>query len=402
MTDSIKIEMISTGDEVLYGQIVDTNAAWLSDFLFQHGFTITSRLTVGDKLEQLVEVLTSRTRQNDIIIFNGGLGPTSDDLTAQAAALANNESLELHLEWVEEMERYFSQRGKVMPVSNRKQAMIPQSSEVIANPVGTACGFMMTINGCIVFFSPGVPSEFKQMVNEQILPRMQARYPNISAPLCYRLTTMGRSESDLAEQIDRCLVVPQDISVGYRSAMPIIELKLTGSQRQQSEMDRLWQQLKALVHDNLLFEGTIGLAGLVSQLLSEQGLTLAIIEGYSAGLLSYSLLAENAPVKKAEIVTLTSPALLQLAQQSLLNNQVDLVIVLGDLDESNHHFPLYLVSAECRQCFILKYTSRQQARPTLQAILSAVALDLLRRHLQKLPLVGESMWLEVVSASEEK
>ena len=94
--NQIRIEMLSTGDEVLYGQIVDTNAAWLSDFLFEAGINLTSRHTVGDDLLTLVYTLQERSLHNDILIVNGGLGPTSDDLSAQAAAQANNESLVLH------------------------------------------------------------------------------------------------------------------------------------------------------------------------------------------------------------------------------------------------------------------------------------------------------------------
>lgn len=107
-SSKVKIEMLSTGDEVLYGQIVDTNAAWLSDFLFQKGFLINSRFTVGDDLAQLVQAIQERSAFNDILIINGGLGPTSDDLSAQAAALANNELLVMHQEWLIKIESYFA------------------------------------------------------------------------------------------------------------------------------------------------------------------------------------------------------------------------------------------------------------------------------------------------------
>lgn len=142
----IKIEMLSTGDEVLYGQIIDTNAAWLSELLFQEGILMTSRHTVGDDLTQLICTLKQHSLDNDIIIVNGGLGPTSDDLSAQAAALANHESLILHQEWVDKIEQYFSSRGKTMSPSNIKQAMLPQSATLIDNPMGTACGFKMQIS----------------------------------------------------------------------------------------------------------------------------------------------------------------------------------------------------------------------------------------------------------------
>lgn len=249
----IKIEMLSTGDEVLYGQIVDTNAAWLSDFLFAEGITITSRHTVGDDLLTLVETLQERSLHNDILIVNGGLGPTSDDLSAQAAAQANNESLILHEEWLKTLERYFLNRGRVMPATNIKQAMLPQSATLIDNPIGTACGFKMQLNHCLLFFTPGVPSEFKAMVRNSILSEIKANYPITESKLCYRLTTMGRTESDLGQAIETTVKLPDSITVGYRAAMPIIELKLTGPESKKSEMDNIWQKIKAIVADNLLY-----------------------------------------------------------------------------------------------------------------------------------------------------
>lgn len=137
----LNVEMLSTGDEVLHGQIVDTNAAWLADFFFHQGVPLSRRNTVGDNLDSLVAILRERSQHADVLIVNGGLGPTSDDLSALAAATAKGEGLVLHQAWLTEMERYFQQRGRVMAPSNRKQAELPASAEFINNPVGTACGF---------------------------------------------------------------------------------------------------------------------------------------------------------------------------------------------------------------------------------------------------------------------
>lgn len=147
----LNVEMLSTGDEVLHGQIVDTNAAWLADFFFNQGLPLTRRNTVGDNLNDLVSVLRERSEHADILIVNGGLGPTSDDLSALAAATAKGEGLVLHEAWLTEMERYFRDRGRVMAPSNRKQAELPASAEFINNPVGTACGFALKLNRCLMF-----------------------------------------------------------------------------------------------------------------------------------------------------------------------------------------------------------------------------------------------------------
>lgn len=399
----IKIEMLSTGDEVLYGQIVDTNAAWLSDFLFEEGITITSRHTVGDDLLTLVETLQERSLHNDILIVNGGLGPTSDDLSAQAAAQANNESLILHEEWLKTLERYFLNRGRVMPATNIKQAMLPQSATLIDNPIGTACGFKMQLNHCLLFFTPGVPSEFKAMVRNSILPEIKANYPITESKLCYRLTTMGRTESDLGQAIETTVKLPDSITVGYRAAMPIIELKLTGPESKKSEMDNIWQKIKAIVADNLLYEGVVinqgesGLAQVVSKLLNQSKQSIVVIEQQSAGMVSYQLLEANAPVVKSEVVPFMMEEPIDYFSQILQNQRADIALGIVNFQEKNTEFTLIIATIKQVLHFKLKYIGRSQSNKIQQQILTAIALDGLRRYLLNLPIVGPNVWLEQVA-----
>lgn len=399
----IKIEMLSTGDEVLYGQIVDTNAAWLSDFLFEEGITITSRHTVGDDLLTLVETLQERSLHNDILIVNGGLGPTSDDLSAQAAAQANNESLILHEEWLKTLERYFLNRGRVMPATNIKQAMLPQSATLIDNPIGTACGFKMQLNHCLLFFTPGVPSEFKAMVRNSILPEIKANYPITESKLCYRLTTMGRTESDLGQAIETTVKLPDSITVGYRAAMPIIELKLTGPGSKKSEMDNIWQKIKAIVADNLLYEGVVinqgesGLAQVVLKLLNQSKQTIVVIEQQSAGMVSYQLLEANAPIVKSEVVPFMMEEPIDYFSQILQNQRVDIALGIVNFQEKNTEFTLIIATIKQVLHFKLKYIGRSQSSKIQQQILTAIALDGLRRYLLNLPIVGPNVWLEQIA-----
>lgn len=400
--DRIKIEMISTGDEVLYGQIIDTNAAWLSNFLFQEGIIITSRHTVGDNLSTLIETLQERSLQNDILIINGGLGPTSDDLSAQAAALANNESLVLQEEWLKSLERYFLNRGRVMPDSNIKQAMLPQSATLIDNPIGTACGFKMKLNNCLLFFTPGVPSEFKQMIQNEILPEIKFNYPLTESQLCYRLTTMGRTESDLAQEIDATLEIPENITIGYRAAMPIIELKLTGPESQKNEMDKLWHQIKFIVNANLLYEGVLnesgqsGLAHVVSKLLHDTNQSIVIIEQQSAGMISYQLFEADAPIIKSEIVPLLLDEPSSYFTKLLKSQGANIAIGIINFQEKNSQFTLIIATLKQVLHFNLKYTGRSQSKRTQQQVLSAIALDGLRRYLLNMPIIGANVWLEVM------
>ncbi|MCL8281938.1 CinA family nicotinamide mononucleotide deamidase-related protein, partial [Pseudomonas aeruginosa] len=187
----LNVEMLSTGDEVLHGQIVDTNAAWLADFFFNQGLPLTRRNTVGDNLDALVAILRERSEQADVLIVNGGLGPTSDDLSALAAATAKGEGLILHPEWLETMTRFFAERGRPMAKSTRKQAKSPASAEIINTPVGTACGFAIHLTRCLIFFPPGAPFKLKVMVEQKFSPRRPQRFPLRDPPVCLRLTTFG-------------------------------------------------------------------------------------------------------------------------------------------------------------------------------------------------------------------
>lgn len=396
MINQVKIEMLSTGDEVLYGQITDTNASWLSDFLFQQGFLMSSRFTVGDDLNQLIDALQQRTKFNDVLIVNGGLGPTSDDLSAEAAAKANHEELVLCSQWLTEMETFFSSRGRTMPPANIKQAMLPKSATMIDNPVGTACGFKMELNGCLVFFTPGVPSEFKEMVKAQILPAIQHQFPSINKPICYRLTTMGRTESDLATEIDSKLTVPAGISVGYRSAMPIIELKLTGDQVHQVEMDQLWDKLKGLVADNTLYEGENKLANVVSQLLHDSQQSIVVFEQHTAGLMAYQLHDADAPISKSAVIA-DSNEIERAIKQTRNEDPNVLILALYDFDRDEGTFKLVLSTPTQDFCYQLKYTSRRYSKAGEQAIFSAIGHDTVRRYLSEKSPLGPNVWLTVIS-----
>ena len=168
----MRIALISTGEELLTGDIVDTNSAWLAERLRESGFKLCWHVTVGDDLEQLIDAFELASARSEVCIVNGGLGPTTDDLSAQAAAKWLGEGLKELPEWVEKLQAYYAKVNRVMPVSNLKQAQIPQSAIMVDNPVGTACGFKLEHQGCCVYFTPGVPFEFKHMVNEQIIPAL--------------------------------------------------------------------------------------------------------------------------------------------------------------------------------------------------------------------------------------
>ncbi|MBJ7221743.1 MULTISPECIES: nicotinamide mononucleotide deamidase-related protein YfaY [unclassified Brenneria] len=393
----LRVEMLCTGDEVLHGQIIDTNAAWLADYLFQQGLPMTSRMTVGDDLDALVAAITQRSRIADILIVNGGLGPTSDDLSALAAATAAGEGLVEHADWLARMEVFFAERGRVMAPSNRKQAQIPASAEMVDNPVGTACGFALRLNQCLMFFTPGVPSEFKVMVDQQIMPRLRERFTIAPPPLCLRLTTFGRSESDLASQLDG-LALPPGVVLGYRSAMPIIELKLTGPAAQRAAMERLWEQVRAVAGENALFEGTEGLPAQLARRLVERHLQLAVSEHFTAGLLNWQLQSANVPLAGGELpAKADSQDLARLAddtRQLAERHQSALALSVGERQNDRLAIALHTPQGTFAQA--IQFNVQRYSLKTHQEVVAMLAMNMLRRWLNGWPVYGGHGWITVL------
>ena len=394
----INVEMLSTGDEVLHGQIVDTNAAWLADFFFNQGLPLTRRNTVGDDLDSLVTVLRERSEQADVLIVNGGLGPTSDELSALAAATAKGEGLILHEEWLETMTRFFAERGRPMAASNRKQAEIPASAEMINNPVGTACGFAVQLNRCLMFFTPGVPSEFKIMVEQEILPRLRERFPLSAPPLCLRLTTFGRSESDLAQSLDP-LALPPGVVMGYRSSMPIIELKLTGPAEQREAMLAIWPEVKKVAGESMIFEGTEGLPAQIARCLQERQLSLTLSEQFTGGLLALQLSRANAPLLASEIVPCQEESLAQSARwaaERRVNHFAGLALAVSGQEAD--HLNFVLSTPEGTHALRVKFSATRYSLAVRQEVCAMMALNMLRRWLHGQPVAGEHGWINVVES----
>ncbi|HCT5950701.1 nicotinamide mononucleotide deamidase-related protein YfaY [Klebsiella pneumoniae] len=394
----LNVEMLSTGDEVLHGQIVDTNAAWLADFFFNQGLPLTRRNTVGDDLDALVAILRERSEQADVLIVNGGLGPTSDDLSALAAATAKGEGLILHPEWLETMTRFFAERGRPMAESNRKQAEIPASAEMINNPVGTACGFAIQLNRCLMFFTPGVPSEFKVMVGQEILPRLRQRFTLPDPPVCLRLTTFGRSESELAQSLNP-LTLPPGVVMGYRSSMPIIELKLTGPANQRDAMLALWPEVRKVAGDSLIFEGTEGLPAQIARCLQERQLSLTLSEQFTSGLLALQLSRAGAPLLASEVVPAQEETLAQAARwaaERRINHFAGLALAVSG--QENDHLNVALATPDGTFALRVKFSATRHSLAVRQEVCAMMALNMLRRWLNGQPLASEHGWINVVDS----
>lgn len=401
----LRVEMLCTGDEVLHGQIVDTNAAWLANYLFEQGMPMSSRMTVGDNLSALVAAMTERSLRADVLIVNGGLGPTSDDLSALAAATAAGDELVEHAEWLAKMAAYFAERGRDMAPSNRKQALIPASAELIDNPVGTACGFALQLNRCLLFFTPGVPAEFKVMVEREIVPRLRERFDLPDPPLCLRMTTFGRGESNLANELDG-LPLPEEVVLGYRSSMPIIELKLTGPAHEREAMEQVWQQIRAVAGDSQLYEGTDDLPTRLGQQLPQRGLTLALAEQFTAGMVTWQCRSTGVPVMGGEWwpeaaesagPSVDLAALAQQAAQLAQRHGASLGLVVGALAQDHFSVALHTPGRDYAQTLVLRKNLARHPLRARQEVVALMALTMLQRWLLGREVYVEYGWVQLAA-----
>lgn len=288
------MEIFSQGEEIVTGQIVDTNSAWLSQAAVEMGFNVARHSAVGDKLDDLIQLLTEIAQRADCCICTGGLGPTTDDLTAEAVALAFGLPLEFDERAFEQIRQFFQMRKRQMSESNRKQAMLPSGSVRIDNPVGTAPGFALQHGRCWFAFVPGVPTEMRRLFLDFIRPELLRRYTLNPAKLV-TLKTIGIGESDLQDLI-RPIALPPSVQVGYRAEIGQVQVKLLfpGDTRQQ-EIDKMSTEVAAVLGDTVYAiegfdEPVIAFTAVIDQLMKQNQFTLAAVETLSQGLVAAKLI----------------------------------------------------------------------------------------------------------------
>lgn len=283
-------EIFSQGDEVITGEIADTNAAWLAGELTGLGFEVARHSTVGDTLDALVDLLREIAGRADLCVCTGGLGPTCDDLTAEAVSLAFHRPLTLDGAALRQIESWFHHLGRVMPAVNRKQALLPQAAERLDNHWGTAPGFTLTAGRCRFYFMPGVPREMRAMAREAVLPRLPRHFALRPRPRVI-LHTVGLGESTLQELLDP-VALPPDVRLGFRAGGAENQVKLAFSPGYDgpavkrvvdSVAAAIGGAIYACVHNG---EGARSLAAVVGDLLVRRNARLYVAETVSGGLLA--------------------------------------------------------------------------------------------------------------------
>ena len=379
----MRIEIISTGDEIVTGLVVDTNAAWLSALLLEQGWQVRRRLTVGDNLADLKAALQESASRAEVVLVCGGLGPTADDLTAQAAAEAFGQPLTLFPDWLATMAERYASRGRTMAQSNTKQAWLPRDCEILDNPVGTACGFVVnhpaSHGQSRLFFTPGVPFEFKQMVREQILPRLKALAGEETDTELRRFYTFGIRESALSDKLDAA-PWPASTELGYRSSMPLIELKLIGHGASAADMDAAEARLLGEITPWLVGQGNEEPAQQILSLLGARPLYLQ--EGESRG----ALLAMCHPHPGLEA---SFSHCLPCELDQLTGCGQEPCLTIGSAGPGGVPLLLCADGQRIGQQVKLSHPDPESAR----RILAFAALDMLRRHLQGLPVLADYLTL---------
>ena len=283
----LNIQLLLTGDELMSGDVQDSNSCMMADILKTQGLVLRRKVTVGDNLGQLIEEIEYLSQGADILIINGGLGPTVDDKTAEALASVIGQPLAVHAEAMAHVSQWCAARGFALNEPNKKQAWLPVGVALVHNPVGSAVGFSIRHNGCLIIATPGVPSEAKRMLAESIMPVLAQMNPDACTTV-HRLQVFGLGESTLQRVIDEALPDwPANIELGFRVAFPQVEVKLTVHDAVAAEALPLWQaKLSALLGAHILGEGDIQLPALVVSLLAQQQKKLTLAESCSGGLIA--------------------------------------------------------------------------------------------------------------------
>ncbi len=277
--------ILSIGTELTRGELVDTNAPWLAEQLVALGFDVHEHATVDDQRELIVVALRRLAGAAQVVIVTGGLGPTSDDLTAVAAAAAANVEVKRDAVALDAIRKKYASFGRTMPDANAKQADFPENATVIPNPVGTAPGFSMPLGEATCFFMPGVPREMRHLFRESVVPAIAAKAVRNTHQI--HLRTFGRTESRVAGSLEG-IEEEFGVTLGYRASFPEIEVKVHARAATEAAAERMAAEaaevVRARLGDCVYGERDDTFPGAVGRVLRNKRLTLALAESCTGGM----------------------------------------------------------------------------------------------------------------------
>jgi len=290
----MKAEVITIGDELLYGQIQDFNSSFISERLTAEGIEVVFKTSVGDDINRIAEAFNIARSRADVIITSGGLGPTSDDLTKKAVVKAFKRNLVFHQEILKQIEDSFHKRGSSMPKINQNQALIPQGAKALSNLWGVAPGIFLEDKETLFFAVPGVPVEMKWMVENEVLPVLRTKkFTGSMGPehfiLHRKLKTTGISESALYEKIEKLIDPTEEIKIAFLPGYLGVDIRLTletGDRNQaQVKIDEFEQKTREILGIYIYGTDDQTLEGVIGKLLLERKKTIAVAESCTGGLI---------------------------------------------------------------------------------------------------------------------
>jgi nicotinamide-nucleotide amidase len=287
------VEVVAVGTELLLGQIVNTNAAFIGSALAEHGHDAMYQQVVGDNFERVTDALRTAIERSDAVIITGGIGPTQDDLTREALCEATGREMKFSDEYAATLRHWWERRGRTMPESNLKQAEYPEGAVMLPNPRGTAPGLVLDHEGTVIFCVPGVPAEMEYLLEHEVIPALRSRAAGDSTLVSRLLRTWGRSESDVAETLADLYAATTNPSVAFLASGGEIKVRLSAKADTAEEAATMLEPLDREVRDRLgdsvfgVDDETIQVV--LFRLLEERGWSIGVAESVTGGLLSAAL-----------------------------------------------------------------------------------------------------------------
>ena len=286
----MKAEIITIGDEILIGQIIDTNSAWISQRLNEAGITVGSKISIADDRTQITSTIDEALRNNDLVIVTGGLGPTKDDITKKTLADYFGSKLVRHEPTFEFIRTLMTKRGIAFNELNQAQALVPECCTVLMNHNGTAPGMWFERDGKILVSLPGVPFEMKPLIDDEVLPRIRGHFA-LQSVVHKTAITFGLAESALALKIAPWEdALPSFLKLAYLPSPSQIRLRLSAYDVNRDmagrEIDHQFTLLEKLIPAYVVGYGDTTVASATADLLVRRGVTLAVAESCTGGALS--------------------------------------------------------------------------------------------------------------------
>ncbi|MBR6656366.1 MAG: competence/damage-inducible protein A [Alistipes sp.] len=292
----MKATIVTIGDEILIGQILDTNSRYISRALNTHGIVVAERTSIGDNRAQIIETLDRALAQSEVVIITGGLGPTKDDITKHTLCDYFGSTLRYDEAEAAHIQAMLAVRHIAFNDLNRGQAMVPECCIVLHNAHGTAPGMWFEHEGRVVISLPGVPFEMQHLIDEEVMPRLKQRF-ELREIVHRTMITFGIAESILAERIATWEeALPDHIHLAYLPAPNVVRLRLSAYEVEgkevRHEIDQLFDELQKIIPDNIAGFEEASVEELVHNTLINRGLTLAVAESCTGGAIASKFTAQ--------------------------------------------------------------------------------------------------------------